>query len=61
MLLAGGGVWWSQAWEEMREFVDRTGMQVKRFPLTIQWQGGRREVVWPLVPRVQTATAIFTR
>jgi len=27
--------------------VDRTGMQVKRFPLTIQWQDGKKEIVWP--------------
>ncbi len=34
MLLAGGGVWWSQAWEEMREFVDRTGMPFYTAPIS---------------------------
>lgn len=27
--------------------VDRTGLQIKRFPLCIQWQNGRKEIVWP--------------
>jgi branched-chain amino acid transport system substrate-binding protein len=27
--------------------VDRTGMQIKRFPLIIQWRGPHREIVWP--------------
>jgi len=30
-----------------RYAVDMTGMQVKRFPLTIQWQKGKKEIVWP--------------
>ncbi len=34
ILLAGGGVWWSQAWEEMREFVDRTGMPFYTAPIS---------------------------
>lgn len=37
--------------------VDRTGMQLKRFPLVIQWQKGRKEVVWP--EEVRTAKAKF--
>lgn len=31
-----------------RYSVDRTGMQVKGMPLIVQWQRGRREIVWPL-------------
>jgi branched-chain amino acid transport system substrate-binding protein len=31
-----------------RYSVDRTGMQVKGIPLIVQWQGGKREIVWPL-------------
>ena len=27
--------------------VDRTGMQVKRLDMIIQWQNGRKEIVWP--------------
>lgn len=34
VLLAGGGVWWSQAWEEMREFVDRTGTPFYTAPIS---------------------------
>ena len=30
-----------------RYAVDRDGLQVKRFPLIIQWQGDKREIVWP--------------
>lgn len=30
-----------------RYVVDRTGRQVKRFPLTVQWQDGKKEIVWP--------------
>jgi branched-chain amino acid transport system substrate-binding protein len=36
-----------------RYAVDPTGMQIKRFPLIIQWRGGKREIVWP--PEVRTA------
>jgi thiamine pyrophosphate-dependent acetolactate synthase large subunit-like protein len=34
VLFAGGGVWWSQAWEEMREFVDRTGIPFYTAPIS---------------------------
>lgn len=34
VLLAGGGVWWSQGWEEMREFVDRTGIPFYTAPIS---------------------------
>ncbi len=34
IVLAGGGVWWSQAWEEMREFVDRTGIPFYTAPIS---------------------------
>lgn len=27
--------------------VDKTGMQIRHFPLIIQWQEGRKRVVWP--------------
>ncbi len=27
--------------------VDRTGIQIKHLALTIQWQNGRKEIVWP--------------
>ena len=40
-----------------RYLVDATGIQVKHFPLTIQWQKGRKEIVWP--EEVQTAQPIF--
>lgn len=30
-----------------RYAVDHSGLLVKRFPLVIQWQKGRREIVWP--------------
>jgi len=29
-----------------RYAVDRTGLQMKNFPLTIQWQKGKKEIVW---------------
>jgi branched-chain amino acid transport system substrate-binding protein len=32
---------------------DPTGMNSKHFPLTVQWQKGKKEIVWP--PEVQTA------
>ena len=31
-----------------RYTVDRTGMQIKRFPLIVQWQGDGKRVVWPI-------------
>lgn len=37
--------------------VDRTGMQVKHFNLIIQWQNGKKEVVWP--EETRTARPIF--
>lgn len=36
-----------------RYAVDRSGMLTKRHALIIQWQNGRREIVWP--PDVRTA------
>jgi branched-chain amino acid transport system substrate-binding protein len=27
--------------------VDRTGVQIKHLPLTMQWQNGKKEIVWP--------------
>ena len=27
--------------------VDQTGMQIKRFEMIVQWQHGRKEIVWP--------------
>ena len=37
--------------------VDDRGIQVGHNPITIQWQNGKREIVWPR--RMQTATPIF--
>jgi branched-chain amino acid transport system substrate-binding protein len=37
--------------------VDHTGMQVKHFALTIQWQEGKKEIVWP--EEIATATPRF--
>ncbi len=37
--------------------VDRWGMQTKHFPLIIQWQGGRKEIVWP--EHFRTADPVF--
>ncbi len=27
--------------------VDRTGLQIRHFPLIVQWQDGKKQVVWP--------------
>jgi branched-chain amino acid transport system substrate-binding protein len=40
-----------------RYLVDRTGVQVKHFALTIQWQKGKKEIVWP--EEVATAKPIL--
>ncbi|MBI5027096.1 MAG: amino acid ABC transporter substrate-binding protein [Nitrospirae bacterium] len=37
--------------------VDRTGMQIKHFNLIIQWQNGKKEVVWP--EEFRTAKPVF--
>jgi len=37
--------------------VDRTGMQRKREEMIVQWQNGKKEIVWPEV--IRTAEAIF--
>ncbi len=37
--------------------VDRTGMQVKRLDMIIQWQDGRKEIVWP--EAIKTSSPIF--
>ncbi|WP_040333587.1 amino acid ABC transporter substrate-binding protein [Candidatus Magnetobacterium casense] len=37
--------------------VDSTGMQIKHFTITIQWQNGRKEVVWP--KELMTSTPVF--
>lgn len=42
-----------------RYVVDRRGLQVKRSPMVIQWQGGKREIVWP--EELKTAAPIFNR
>lgn len=39
--------------------VDATGMQVRHFPLIVQWQSGKREIVWP--KEVSTAAPIFPK
>lgn len=40
-----------------RYVVDRTGVQVKRFSLVIQWQNGKKEIVWP--EEVRSAPPLF--
>lgn len=40
-----------------RYAVDRTGLQIKCFPLIIQWQKGKKKIVWP--EEIRTATPIF--
>jgi branched-chain amino acid transport system substrate-binding protein len=42
-----------------RHAVDRTGVQTKRFPLIVQWQGGKREIVWP--PEMKTAAPMLLK
>lgn len=37
--------------------VDSTGIQIKHFPLTMQWQKGKKEIVWP--EEMQTANPVF--
>ncbi len=37
--------------------VDHTGMQVKRLEMIIQWQRGRKEIVWP--GAVRSARPVF--
>ena len=37
--------------------VDRTGMQVKRLDMIIQWQDGRKEIVWP--EEIRTSSPVF--
>lgn len=37
--------------------VDHTGMQVKRLDMVIQWQNGRKEIVWP--EEIRTSPPIF--
>lgn len=39
--------------------VDRKGMQVKRLDMVIQWQDGRKQIVWP--DELRTANPIFGR
>ncbi len=42
-----------------RYAVDRTGSQSKLVPLVIQWQGKKREIVWP--PQMRTAAPVVKR
>ncbi|MEE8546997.1 MAG: amino acid ABC transporter substrate-binding protein, partial [bacterium] len=37
--------------------VDRTGMQIRQFPVIIQWQKGKKEIVWP--KELRTAIPVF--
>lgn len=37
--------------------VDRSGMQVKRIEMIIQWQKGQKQIVWP--PELKTADPVF--
>lgn len=38
--------------------VDHNGKQIGHNPLTIQWQNGRKEIVWPV--KLRTADPVFT-
>ena len=40
-----------------RSAVDRTGVQIKQYPLIVQWQGSKREIVWPA--ELKTAAPIL--
>ena len=42
-----------------RYAVDKYGMQIKRFPLTIQWQNGKKEIVWPIEFRNAEILPVF--
>ncbi len=37
--------------------VDRTGMQIRQFPVIIQWQNAKKEIVWP--KELRTADPVF--
>jgi len=37
--------------------VDRTGMQVRQFPVIIQWQNGKKEIIWP--EELKTSDPVF--
>jgi branched-chain amino acid transport system substrate-binding protein len=37
--------------------VDKTGMQTKQFNLVVQWQKGKKEIVWP--EKAETGKAVF--
>lgn len=39
--------------------VDAVGMQLRQFPLTEQWQKGKREIVWP--EELKTARPVLPR
>ncbi len=39
--------------------VDKTGWQIRHFPLIIQWQGGKKTVVWP--EKLKKADPIFDK
>lgn len=39
--------------------VDAGGMQLRQFPLTEQWQKGKREIVWP--DELKTARPVLPR
>jgi branched-chain amino acid transport system substrate-binding protein len=39
--------------------VDRTGVQSKRIDMIVQWQGNRKQIVWP--PEIRTAEPSFSR
>lgn len=39
--------------------VDGAGMQIRQFPVIIQWQGGRKRIVWP--EQIRTAAPVLGR
>jgi branched-chain amino acid transport system substrate-binding protein len=42
-----------------RYAVDRSGAQTRGFALIVQWQGNKREIVWP--PELRTAKPVFDK
>jgi branched-chain amino acid transport system substrate-binding protein len=39
--------------------VDKSGKQIRQFPMIIQWQKDKKEVVWPM--EIQTVAPVFSR
>jgi branched-chain amino acid transport system substrate-binding protein len=39
--------------------VDKSGKQIRQFPMIIQWQKNKKQVVWPI--EIQTVEPVFSR